>query len=64
MAASVSKRPVHWRSNWAFRYRHVRDILINNRDRAAAAAPPTDWINPSHAHVSFAPTARSFLKVS
>ncbi|CDY74443.1 Mobile element protein [Caballeronia glathei] len=32
------------------RYRHVRDILINNRDRAAVATP-ADWISPSHAHV-------------
>jgi hypothetical protein len=28
----------------------VRDILINNRDRAAAATP-ADGISPSHAHV-------------
>ncbi|AOJ17108.1 IS21 family transposase [Burkholderia vietnamiensis] len=32
------------------RYRHVRDILVNNRDRAAATTP-ADWISPSHAHV-------------
>jgi len=29
---------------------NVRDILINNRDRAAVATP-ADWISPSHAHV-------------
>ncbi|WP_413926074.1 Mu transposase domain-containing protein [Caballeronia cordobensis] len=32
------------------RYRHVRDILINNRDRAAATTP-VEWVSPSHAHV-------------
>jgi hypothetical protein len=32
------------------RYRHVRDILINNRDRATTATP-ADWISPSHADV-------------
>jgi hypothetical protein len=32
------------------RCRHVRDILINNRDRAATVTP-ADWVSPSHAHV-------------
>lgn len=34
----------------ACRYRHVRDILANNRDRAQAGAQ-ADWISPDHAHV-------------
>lgn len=32
------------------RYRHVREILLNNRDRAVAMTP-ADWTSPSHAHV-------------
>jgi hypothetical protein len=32
------------------RYRHVRDIPVNNRDRASATTH-ADWISPSHAHV-------------
>lgn len=36
----------------ACRYRHVRDILANNRDQVAAAtAAQSDWVSPDHAHV-------------
>lgn len=31
-------------------YRHVRDILANNRDRTRQAAQD-DWVSPDHAHV-------------
>jgi transposase len=34
----------------ACQYRHVRDILINNRDRSAPATAG-DWTSPEHAHV-------------
>jgi transposase len=34
----------------AFKYRHVRDILANNRDRNAPA-PTRDWVSPAHTHV-------------
>lgn len=34
----------------AYQYRHVRDILANNRDRAAPM-PSTDWTSPPHANV-------------
>lgn len=34
----------------ACQYRHVRDILANNRDRHASA-PQADWTSPDHAHV-------------
>lgn len=34
----------------AFKYRHVRDILANNRDRNAPA-PTRDWVSPDHTHV-------------
>lgn len=34
----------------ACQYRHVRDILVNNRDRHASVAQ-TDWTSPDHAHV-------------
>ena len=34
----------------ACRYRHVRDILANNRDQSAPTATG-DWISPDHAHV-------------
>ena len=34
----------------ACQYRHVRDILANNRDRAVPA-PSTDWASPAHANV-------------
>lgn len=34
----------------AYQYRHVRDILANNRDRAAPT-PSTDWTSPAHANV-------------
>ena len=33
----------------ACRYRHVRDILLNNRDRVDAAN--TEWTSPDHANV-------------
>jgi transposase len=38
----------------AFRYRDVRDILANNRDRddqANADRPRREWVSPAHAHV-------------
>lgn len=34
----------------ASQYRHVRDILANNRDQGGAAADG-DWVSPDHAHV-------------
>jgi transposase len=34
----------------ACQYRHVRDILANNRDRGASPGS-CDWISPEHAHV-------------
>jgi transposase len=34
----------------ACQYRHVRDILTNNRDQSAPATT-TDWVSPDHAHV-------------
>lgn len=34
----------------ACQYRHVRDILANNRDRGASP-DSCDWISPEHAHV-------------
>ena len=34
----------------ACQYRHVRDILANNRDLSAPATA-SDWISPDHAHV-------------
>ncbi|MDY7545062.1 IS21 family transposase [Glaciimonas sp. CA11.2] len=34
----------------ACQYRHVRDILKNNRDRTPCA-PVGDWVSPDHAHV-------------
>ncbi len=34
----------------ACQYRHVRDILANNRDRTRQAAQ-SDWVSPAHAHV-------------
>ena len=34
----------------ACRYRHVRDILVNNRDQTPPAAAG-DWVSPDHAHV-------------
>lgn len=34
----------------ACRYRHVRDILVNNRDRVPNGTA-TDWVSPDHAHV-------------
>ena len=34
----------------ACQYRHVRDILANNRDRTNATADG-DWVSPDHAHV-------------
>lgn len=34
----------------ACQYRHVRDILANNRDRGALPGS-CDWISPEHAHV-------------
>lgn len=34
----------------ACRYRHVRDILVNNRDQTPPATT-ADWVSPDHAHV-------------
>lgn len=34
----------------AYKYRHVRDILANNRDQSAPA-PARDWVSPDHTHV-------------
>jgi transposase len=34
----------------ACKYRHVRDILANNRDQSAPA-PAGDWVSPDHTHV-------------
>jgi len=34
----------------ACQYRHVRDILKNNRDRSAPATT-TDWVSPDHVHL-------------
>ncbi len=34
----------------ACKYRHVRDILVNNRDQTLPAAAG-DWVSPDHAHV-------------
>lgn len=34
----------------AFRYRTVRDILANNRDRTSTHASP-DWTSPTHENV-------------
>jgi len=34
-----------------FKYRHVRDLLANNRDRAPQASDTADWISPEHANV-------------
>jgi len=34
----------------ACQYRHVRDILVNNRDQSAPAIAG-DWVSPNHAHV-------------
>jgi transposase len=34
----------------ACQYRHVRDILANNRDKSAPVAAG-DWVSPNHAHV-------------
>jgi transposase len=35
----------------ACQYRHVSDILKNNRDQSKPAAAAGDWISPDHAHV-------------
>ncbi len=34
----------------ARQYRHIRDILKNNRDRHAATVPQ-EWVSPQHSHV-------------
>ena len=34
----------------ACKYRHVRDILVNNRDQTPPAVAD-DWVSPDHAHV-------------
>lgn len=35
----------------AFKYRHVRDVLVNNRDRLDTAARHSDWISPPHGNL-------------
>ncbi|MCL4746650.1 MAG: IS21 family transposase [Burkholderiaceae bacterium] len=35
----------------AFKYRHVRDVLANNRDRVAPAGHDGEWTSPAHANV-------------
>lgn len=35
----------------AYRYRNVRDLLANNRDRLPMEASQDDWISPAHANV-------------
>ena len=35
----------------AFKYRHVRDVLANNRDRLDAAGNEPDWISPAHGNL-------------
>jgi transposase len=35
----------------AFQYRHVREVLVNNRDRIAPTGSTTDWTSPAHANV-------------
>ena len=33
------------------KYRHIRDILVNNRDQTTPPTSATDWISPGHAHL-------------
>ena len=35
----------------AFKYRHVRDLLANNRDQLAHGAGTAEWTSPLHANV-------------
>ncbi len=35
----------------AFKYRHVRDVLANNRDRLDPQGTDSGWTSPLHAHV-------------
>lgn len=35
----------------AFKYRHVRELLANNRDRTPVASDASEWISPEHANV-------------
>lgn len=36
----------------AYRYRHIRDILVNNQDQTTAvSAGGTQWVSPAHEHV-------------
>lgn len=35
----------------AFQYRHVREVLVNNRDRLAPQGSASDWTSPPHANV-------------
>lgn len=35
----------------AFRYRHVRDLLANNRDLLPAASDAAEWTSPAHANL-------------
>ena len=35
----------------ACQYRHVRDILANNRDQHPLPAATSDWVSPDHAHL-------------
>ena len=34
----------------AYKYRHVRDVLANNRDRVAGAAT-SEWVSPPHGNL-------------
>ncbi len=33
------------------RYRHIRDILANNRDQTTPPTMAADWVSPDHAHL-------------
>ena len=33
------------------KYRHIRDILANNRDQTTPPTSATDWVSPDHAHL-------------
>ena len=35
----------------AYQYRHVREVLVNNRDRLKPDGTPNDWTSPAHANL-------------
>lgn len=35
----------------AWKYRHIRDLLANGRDRLAPADPDTEWTSPAHGNL-------------